>query len=291
MNYNMAIYQEEERARLGRRLGKEAVALAIQGRWEEAVVVNKSIIEKFPTDIEAYNRLGKALSELGDLAQAREAYLRALEISPYNAIAKKNLARLDSLSGSVAISDSEYQKAFPSRAPAQKVTPGLFITVMGKTGVVNLCNLASGEVLAKLGYGDQVQLVVNGQHLVVESEREGYLGEVEPKHASRLIKLIKGGNEYNAVILRYRENEVQVLIREVYQHPSQVGYLSFPIKGHPHGHVIEGSFPKRVITEESEAEEMEHPEEEAEHFEVGEEFSLEGFSLLDGDTEKEEIEE
>ena len=57
--------EEEEKARFRQRLTKEAIDLALQGRWEEAEVANRDIIERFPTDVEAYNRVGRALIELG----------------------------------------------------------------------------------------------------------------------------------------------------------------------------------------------------------------------------------
>ena len=63
-----------------RQLTREAIDLAMRGRWEEAVVANKDIIEIFPTDVSAYNRVGKALAELGRYTEAKEAYTKALEI-------------------------------------------------------------------------------------------------------------------------------------------------------------------------------------------------------------------
>ena len=69
----------------------------MEGRWDEAIVANKSIIEIFPNDINAYNRLGKALTEVGLYSQAREAYSEALKIDPKNSIASRNLRRLSLL--------------------------------------------------------------------------------------------------------------------------------------------------------------------------------------------------
>jgi len=91
----MKYQQGEEHSKLGQQLSEEAVELAMRGQWEEAVVVNKDIIEKFPGDVSAYNRLGKAEWELGDLSGATEAYSKALQIDPTNSIAKKNIARLN----------------------------------------------------------------------------------------------------------------------------------------------------------------------------------------------------
>jgi hypothetical protein len=67
--------------------------------------------------------------------------------------------------------------------------------------------------------------------LAVENSRGEYLGQVEPRHAQRLIKLMEGGNKYAAAIVSSTEDKVSVIIREVYQDPSQAGQLSFPPKG------------------------------------------------------------
>ena len=76
---------------------KEAITLANESRWDEAVFVNRLIVESSPYDIGAYNRLGKALSEMGRYSEARDSFQNALSISPYNSIAKKNLLRLANL--------------------------------------------------------------------------------------------------------------------------------------------------------------------------------------------------
>jgi len=41
---------------------EDAVQLAIQGKWDEAVKLNKFIIDSFGADEETQNRLGKSLS-------------------------------------------------------------------------------------------------------------------------------------------------------------------------------------------------------------------------------------
>jgi tetratricopeptide (TPR) repeat protein len=285
----IASYQEEEeKARLRQQLSKEAIDLALQSRWEEAEAVNRDIIEKFPTDIEAYNRLGRALTELGDFDRAKEAYFKTLELAPDNAIAKKNLARLTSLSESMATLSRNPQEASTWRTQARRVALDLFITEMGKAGVVNLHNVASGKVLAKIGFGDQVHLEARGQHLIVKSEGGEYLGEVEPKQGLRLIKLIQGGNRYDAAILHVEEDKVQVIIKEVYQHPSQVGRPSFLVKATEHlrTRIKESLLRRGIITDESEASpELGYFEEE--EYPGSEEESLpEGFTVVGEDGER-----
>jgi hypothetical protein len=214
-------YQEEERTRLKRQSSKQAITLAMEGRWREAVAANKSLLESFPNDVDAHNRLGRAYMELGEYSQAREAYERAIELDTYNTIAKKNLERLSHL-GETAVS---------SGSGFHKVEPQQFIEEIGKAGVVNLCHLAPPEVLARMVAGARVDLKVDGASLIVENIHGEYLGQVEPKHGQRLLKLVGGGNKYTGAIISSTEEAVTVIVREVYQAPCLTGRLSFPPKG------------------------------------------------------------
>jgi tetratricopeptide (TPR) repeat protein len=288
MYINSYQQEDEEKARLRQQLSKEAIDLALQGRWEEAEVVNRDIIEKFPADAEAYNRLGRTLTELRNFDGAKEAYLKALKLAPENAIAKKNLARLTSLSESMATLSSNPKKISTSKAQARRVALDLFITEVGKAGVVNLHNVASGEVLAKMGFGDPVHLHAKGQHLIVKSESGEYLGEVEPRQGLRLIKLMRGGNRYDAAILNVEKDKVQVIIKEVYQHPSQVGRPSFFVKATEHlrTRIKESLLRRGIITDESEASPEPGYFEEEEEPGLEEESLPEGFTVVGEDGER-----
>ncbi len=212
-------YQEEEQVRLRRQRSKQAIALAMEGRWREAVAANQEIIASFPHDVDAYNRLGRAYIELGDYAQAKEAYQRAVEFDPYNVIAQKNLRRLPYLGEGGSEVDSD------------RAEPQQFIEETGKAGVVSLYRLAPPGLLARMTAGNRVYLKRDGPGLSVTNARGEYLGQVEPRHAQRLIRLMEGGNQYTAAIVSAAEDRVLVIIREVYQDPSQAGLLSFPPRG------------------------------------------------------------
>ncbi len=212
---------EERQTRLKRVHEKEAIALAMQGRWQEATTLNKRIIESFPNDVDAYNRLGRAYMELGDYSLAREAYSRAMELDPANTIAAKNLHRLSQLG----------ETAVGARRDSPHAEPHDFIEEMGKTGVINLLFLAPPAVVVRMVAGNEVYLKIDGTNLVVENGQGEYLGQIEPKHAQRLIKLMKGGNKYSAAIVSSAEDRLTIIIRESYQHPSQAGQLSFPPRG------------------------------------------------------------
>src|SRR5437899_11260305 len=107
--------QAEDKARVKRARTEQAIQFAMQSRWQDAISANRQIIAVFPEEADAYNRLGKALSETGKIKEAREAYQRALEIEPGNSIARKNLDRLASARA----------KAEPDKA--QQVDTSLFI--------------------------------------------------------------------------------------------------------------------------------------------------------------------
>lgn len=252
---------------------QEAINLAIEGRWEEAIAVNKSIIERVSNDVGAYNRLGRALTELGCYAEAKEAYSKTLEISPNNGIAAKNLARLNRL------------MAFSNRAEDKqhKVASQVLATEMGKAGVVKVHNRASNHVLGRLGVGARLRLEVKGQRLVVADEHGEYLGEVDPKHAQRLVRLIRGGNRYAAALLTVGSNEAQVIVREEYKHPSQAAQPSFPTLAsrrarHP---VREGVTQDMHADENYVPRDTEYLEDEPGSMEDEEKALLEGFSVLE----------
>jgi len=196
---------------------QQAIQLAMQGQWQEAAAVNRAIIAVFPNDVEAYNRLGKALTELGRYAEAREAYGKSLELDSLNSIAQKNLARLATLGEEAAV----------QAEGGKKLSPQMFIAEMGKTGTTVLARPAP-QAAARMAAGDEVFLRRQNNTLVVESGQGEYLGEVEPRLGLRLIKLMEGGNQYAAAIATLSQDDVRVIIKETFQHPSQAGKLSFP---------------------------------------------------------------
>jgi tetratricopeptide (TPR) repeat protein len=215
----MTCHQVAEKAKLKQHWSSEAIALALNTRWEEAAAVNRSIIELFPNDIEAHNRLGKALTELGQYAEAWEAYKHVLEIDPSNIIAKRNFDRL-----------SHLKQVRREPKERQELDLSLFVEETGKTALVELYYPASREVLTRMSAGDQVYLRVEGNRLIVENGDDEYLGEIEPKLALRLLKLMAGGNRYQAAVATSGGDRSRVIIKEVFKDPSQAGRLSFPLQ-------------------------------------------------------------
>ncbi|OGO19307.1 MAG: hypothetical protein A2Z15_04260 [Chloroflexi bacterium RBG_16_50_11] len=212
--------QDGKQLKYKQQRSKEAIDMAMQARWQEAVEINKEIVGNFPDDVDAHNRLGRAYMELGQYKLSREAYRRAVQLDPYNTIANRNLRRLNDLKDSGKI-----------EIETDKVEPQQFIQEIGKAGVVTLEQLAQKEKRASTVAGDKAVLKVEGSYLVVENSRSEYLGRVEPKHAPRLIRLMLGGNKYSAAVVKSTAEGMTVMVRETFQDPSQAGKLSFPPKG------------------------------------------------------------
>lgn len=211
----------EEKARLKKQWTDLAIQQAQAGLWEEAVATNKNILSLFPFEPDAYNRLGKAHSELGQFAEARQAYTQTLKYSPKNTIAKKNLERLAQLQ----------EEPAQAHTGAERIDPRLFIEETGKTGLTDLIDIGVAPALAKVGVGDRVQLYVKGHSLFVRNAAGEDIGRVEPRLANRLINFMEGGNRYAAAILAMENGQVRLMIREEYQHPSMFGKVSFPSQG------------------------------------------------------------
>ncbi|MCY3637535.1 MAG: tetratricopeptide repeat protein [Chloroflexi bacterium] len=215
----MQTLAEKNKEKVRRDRAKKAVALAMHSNWDDAAKMNSAILRDFPKDLEAQNRLGKALSELGRNREAREAFKRALEISPHNSIARKNLDRLMRLGD---------QDVLPQSRDSVEAAPKVFIEESGKATTTSLVRLAPSNNLLKLAPGHRVSLEIeNGRARVLNAAGE-YVGSVEPRLAARLLRLVRGGNQYEAAVTSAGTSELTIMIRETFKHPSQAGIVSFP---------------------------------------------------------------
>ena len=213
----MTIPKIDERKRLWRKWTGEAIALAVKSQWEQAAEVNRQVLELSPGDVEAWNRLGKAQLELGDYNDAQEAFKHALDLSPRNAIARKNLDRLMLL-----------KTSSPSRSNGRYMPASFFIEENGKTTQVTLLAPADAYALAAISAGEPVELKCRRETLEVCDVGDQYLGRLPSALGRRLIQLMDGGNRYQAAVFNVTRDHVTILLREAYRHLSQRNVLSFP---------------------------------------------------------------
>jgi|FaiFalDrversion2_1042247.scaffolds.fasta_scaffold06977_2 hypothetical protein len=222
-------------------VAKEAIALALQGRWEEAVVVNRQILETFPQDVEAWNRLGRALMEIGRYEEAAQAYHRVLELSPSNTIARKNLERLQHL-----------QRVRLRVAPSP-ASSTVFLEETGKATTAVVHSPAPREVLLQLDPGDPLDLAVEGNLVAVSTGQGVLLGYLPPRLGNRIRALMEKGDRFTAAVASVDDQRVRVLLRVV-ANPS--GETPFPLSDYPLPHPVEegevGDVPLALSEEEGE---------------------------------------
>ena len=134
--------------KLKKDLSYDAVNLALQGEWQRATEVNNAILELFSDDVEAMNRLVKALIELGSYEEARTVLDKACELAPYNNIAKKNRTRLDQLAA-----DAEEGTSGPANQNRKTAgAPQIFIEESGKSGTTILRNTKGNRAVRRLSW-------------------------------------------------------------------------------------------------------------------------------------------
>lgn len=197
---------------------EEAVQLALESRWTDALATNQGLIEKYGADEDTHNRIGKALTELGRLPEALEAYSAALKLNPLNLIAQKNVRKLAAM--------LENQETVPTAE--QPIDVEAFTEEPGKSALTVLRPPAK-TVTVVVAPGDLVELEPDTDQLLARTARGVPLGEVEPKIARRILPLMATGNRYSAAVARVDALAIEIIIREVYQAPGNAHTTSFQL--------------------------------------------------------------
>jgi len=208
----------EERVKPRSMYVEEAIQLALESRWSEALAVNQALLERHGPDEDGYNRIGKALTELGRLPEAIDAYSATLKLNPLNLIAQKNVRKL-----SAAVEAKEHVSG-----AKQAIDPELFTEEPGKSALTVLSTRGQAASVS-VAPGDVVELVPDGTVLRARTARGVALGDVEAKLARRLLPLIATGNRYTAAVARVEDERIEIIIREDHQSPENARKSSFPL--------------------------------------------------------------
>lgn len=208
----------EERVKPRSLFVEEAVQQALESRWTDALATNQAIIERYGADEDTHNRIGKALTELGRLPEALEAYSAALQINPLNLIAQKNVRKLATM--------LESKETVASAA--QPIDVEAFTEEPGKSALTVLAPPIE-QVTVVVAPGDLVELEPDGDRLQAHTARGVPLGEVDPRIAHRLLPLMATGNRYSAAVARVDAEGIEIIIRETYQAPENAHVTSFQL--------------------------------------------------------------
>lgn len=207
-------------------LTTDAIDAASCLNWKKAAQLNEKILALSKSDVEAINRLARAQVCLGRRLQAEKLYKKALEIDPFNIIAKKNLEKIVKSDRSSAPSAGSTLNGHN-----QNLNLGsLFLFEPGKTKLVNLLNLAPPSILATLNCGDEVKIYPKNHAVTICDLHNVYLGALPDDLAHRLITLIAGGNKFDAYVKNATPKILSIFIREIFRSPRFASQPSFQHK-------------------------------------------------------------
>lgn len=179
----------------------QAIQATLKGEWEHAVKLNKELLEENEKDVEALNRMGLAYTILGKSKQAKSTYQKVLDIDPLNSIAMKNIKKIR-----INTNKSENDSTI--------LVNNIFLEEYGKTKVVDLINLSQAEILDSLRTGQIVEMSVKRLKIFI-SQGKNYIGVLPDDIGKRLMKLMTGGNLYEAYVKSCTSQNVTIFIREL----------------------------------------------------------------------------
>ncbi|MFA5933366.1 MAG: tetratricopeptide repeat protein [Microgenomates group bacterium] len=190
-----------------------AIKAALNSNWQQAIDFNLQILEEEPKSVESLNRLGRAYFEIGELAKSKESFDKSLEIDPYNQIAAKFIKRIETCKKK----GSKNINTLGSSHNCAQVDSDLFIEEPGKTKLVTLLKVAEPQKLSLLSPGALVNLNIKNKVVAINDADGEYLGVLPDDLSRHLVRLIHGGNKYQAIIKTAKINGLTILIRETYR--------------------------------------------------------------------------
>lgn len=185
-------------------LQDQAIKCALDQNWKQAIKLNQQLLDTNKEDIAALNRLAYAYLKSGNIPSAKTTYKKVLKIDKYNPIAVKNLKWLSNLTKNDILQEA-------STTPS----PTIFIEEPGKTKIVTLVNAAPFKVLCNVMTAQKVNLVPKKHSIEIRTAKGVYLGALPDDLSHRLIKLIDGGNTYDAYIKNVQKNVITIFMREL----------------------------------------------------------------------------
>lgn len=205
------------------KLQRLAIDAALNCKWQQALDYNLQINSSEPENTECLNRIAKAYFELGEFNQAKKYYQDVLKLDPYNTIAEKNLKRVSTIkkNGDGVLNTGSI------------IHPSMFIEEPGMTKSVTLVKAAEPQKLLTLSPGQMVVISPKKNGIVITDQRNQYLGALPDDIAHHLLRLLEGGNEYQALIKNVKSNSLVVLIRETFRSKKFKNQASFLDESRP----------------------------------------------------------
>ena len=182
-----------------------AIQNALNGDWQNATSINKALLNDNPNDVEALNRLAFAFTFLGKIKNAKSIYKKVLKLDAFNPIAIRNLKRL---------TDTENYGRGAKNLPTTHVY-NTFLEETGKTKIIELVNTTQPRVIASLQVGQPLTISIKRSKIFIQDMETQYIGVLPDDIGKRIIKLIKGGNQYETFVRSANSHRVVIFMKEI----------------------------------------------------------------------------
>lgn len=185
----------------------QAIQTALVGDWNTAITLNQELLVENPNDIETLNRLAFAFSVVGKTKDAKNTYQKVLALDNQNPIALKNLRRL--MESNIKNVSNNHQPPFITGQ-----MDAMFIEESGKTKIIELVNIATPKTITRLMTGGLLNLRIKRLKVFALDRENEYIGMLPDDIGRRLIKFLKGGNNYEAYIKSVENHRITIFIKE-----------------------------------------------------------------------------
>ena len=197
-------------------LVQDAIAAALAQNWKEAIRINTQLLKTEKKDPETHLRLAFAFIKTAQLTAAKKTYEKILKLDPYNLIAQKHLKKL-----------SVMKKKSINTHESTLLSPMIFLEEPGITKIVECIHVAPSQTLSSLSAGQEVNLIAKRHCVEIRTQTNTYLGALPDDVSFKLIKLLKAGNTYQAIIKGIENKCLKILIRELSRGKKFINQPSF----------------------------------------------------------------
>lgn len=196
-------------------LSQNAIKAAISKNWQEAVEINKSILDISADDIPTLNRLGIAYSMINKPRKASITFNKVLKLEPKNQIAKNNLSRLKTVkkNGLVNLNTKTIN----------------FVEEPGKSKIVPLVSIGEPSTISLLNVGEEVIISPNKHKIKIATVDDKFIGYLPDNISHRLFQLLRSGYKYKCFMKSVVTKNPSVFILETHASKRYHGLPSFPL--------------------------------------------------------------
>jgi|GEM_PF-777937 len=175
------------------KLEQIAIEHSLAQEWEQAIEINKQIIQLDKINIPALNRLGKAYLAIGLTPKAEKIFKSVLKMDPNNKVAKKNMTA-------------------PTNILNTKIDTSNLIKEPGTSAYTNI-KITGKSVKAKnLHIGQTLHIKIHDK-ISIYDELENFIGYLPIEIASKLIKNKITEHEIRISVLSKKKGVISVLVK------------------------------------------------------------------------------